>query len=176
MSPNDTNKLAANIAAEGNASENYTKEEKLALVAQELMAPEEVGLASAEEAKAIIMPEEAKKIELGHMVEFAASVVPIELRAQWAYQETKIVLAPSDKTAWLENWIGENKNSYLIQGRMNCGNAQAQFQREYKDPILGLSQMLRLCGEMLEKQYTGEALPPSTEPTKRENEPSQPAE
>jgi hypothetical protein len=31
------------------------------------------------------------------------------LRAQWAYQETKIILAPSDKTAWIENWIGEHK-------------------------------------------------------------------
>jgi hypothetical protein len=169
MAPNDET-LMSKIAAEGGTQGDYSYEEKLALVANNMMAPEEVGLASAEEAILKIEGKEPPKIELGNAVEFAASVVPIELRAQWAYQDTKIVLAPSDKTAWIENWIGEHKNEYLIQGRMHCGTAMAQFQRTFKDPVLGLSQMLALCGTMLEKQYLGEELPPSTEPEKRDEQ------
>lgn len=159
----------AKIAAEGNASGEFTQEEKLALVANELMAPEEVGLTSAEEAKLQLEPETTKEVKFGDIVEFAASVVPLALRAQWALQETKIVLPPTDKDVWIEQWVAEHKNDYLIQGQMHCGTALARFQRSYKDPILGLAAMLRLCGDMLEKKYLGEELPPATEPTKRDD-------
>lgn len=156
---NDTPTLMQRLAAEGNQSGAFTPEEKMALVAAGAMAPEEVGLASAEEAQLQLAPE-AKEIKFGDEVEFAAGIVPLVLRAQWALKDTKIVLAPADKDAWIEEWIAENKNSFLIQGRMHCGNAMAQFERTYKDPILGLAAMLRLCAEMLEKKYTGEELPP----------------
>lgn len=165
---NDPNQLIQKLAAEGNSSGAFTKEEKLALVAAGAMAPEEVGLASAEDAQLALQPEAEKEVKFGDAVEFAASVVPLALRAQWALDETHIILAGTDKDDWLEKWIAEHKNDFMIQGQMHCGTALARFQRNYKDPILGLAQMLHLCGEMLEKKYLGEEVPPSTEPKNRE--------
>lgn len=164
MTDKDRELLMEKIAGEGNQTGEFTQAEKLALVANELMAPEEVGLASAEEARLQLLPEAEKEVKFGDIVEFAASVVPLELRANWALQETKIVLAPADKTAWIEKWISEHKHDYLIQGQMHCGTAMAQFQRSFKDSILGLAAMLRLCGDMLEKKYLGEEIPPAVEP------------
>lgn len=162
------NTLIQKLAAEGNTSGEFTAEEKLTLVAGGMMDPKEVGLVSAEEAQLQLQPEDAKEVKFGDIVEFAASVVPLALRAQWALQETKIVLAPADKDVWIEDWIAKHKNDFLIQGQMHCGTALARFQRTYKDPVLGLAAMLRLCGDMLEKKYIGEEVPPSTEPTKRD--------
>lgn len=159
-----TEELMRKIAAEGDATGEFTKEEKLALVASELMAPEEIGLASAEEAKLQLMPDAEKQVKFGDIVEFAASVVPLVVRANWALTDTKLVLAPTEKAKYIEDWIAEHKNEFLIQGKMHCGTAFAQFQRTFKDPILGLSAMLRLCGDMLEKKYLGEELPPAVEP------------
>lgn len=161
---NNRDELMRQIAAKSGATGDYTYEEKLAAVAAELMDPKEVGLVSAEEAKLKLLPPEQQEVKFGDMVEFVAGVVPLVLRAQWELSETKIVLAPADKDAWIKNWITEHKNDYLIQGKMHCGSALAQFERSYKDPILGLAAMLRLCGDMLEKKYLGEELPPSTEP------------
>lgn len=158
-----TKKLMENIAAEGNQSAEYTQEEKLALVADGLMAPEEAGLASAEEAHLEIAPEDKPKPDFGDSIMLQAGVIPIELRAQWAYQETKIILAPSDKTAWIKDFIKENSDTYRVQGAMRCGNLEAKFERTYTDPVLGLASILQLAGRQLEAAYTGKPCEPTTD-------------
>lgn len=170
MNPNDTipvgphtKRLMENIAADGNESADYTHSEKLALVADGMMDPKEVGLTSAEEAHLEIMPEAEKEPTFGNELFLQMGVVPLELRAEWAYDETKIVLAPSDKTAWIEDWIGKNKHTYRIQGGIRCGTLQGKMERTFKDPVLGLTNMLRLAADMLEAKYTGEEGPAATD-------------
>lgn len=180
-----TKQLMEKIAAEGNESAEYTKEEKLALVADGLMAPEEVGLVSAEEAHLQLMPEAEREVVFGNELFLQMGVIPLELRAEWAYDENKIILAPADKTAWIEEWIGENKKTYRIQGGLRCGSLQGKFERTFRDPVIGLAQMLRVAADMLEAKYAGEPSPPATdqpEPTplqlkdRTRNEPTKPTE
>lgn len=138
------------------AKGGFSFEEKLRMVAEEQMAPSEIGLADANEARLQLMPEAAKKLVFGTTLIFRAGVVPPELRAEWALQETKVVLAPSDALRWKADWMEEHKHEYPIQGDLCCGNANARFGQAFKDPVLGLCQMLRIAADTLEKKYTEE--------------------
>lgn len=160
-----TKKLMEKIAAEGNESAEFTQEEKLALVADGLMAPEEAGIASAEEAHLEIEPQAKPKPDFGDTVMLQAGVIPLELRAQWAYQDTKIILAPADKTQWIKDWMKENSNTFKIQCGMRCGNLEAKFQRTYTDPVLGLAAILEIASRQLEAAYTGKPCEPTTDPS-----------
>jgi|SRR5882724_499092 len=153
------------------AKGGYSYAEKLEAVAAGNMAPEEIGLASAEEAQLQIVPDEKKKPVFGTTMMFRAGVVPLELRAFWAEQEykqeRKIVSADStfDKDAWMK----EHENEFPIQGDLICGQAAAKFSRNFKDPILGMCQMLRVAADMLEMKYT-ETDAPQTPATEQQNE------
>lgn len=181
-------KLMAKLMAEGASSPEFTHEEKLALVADGAMAPEEVGLASAEEAKLQIEPEQKARPNFGNEVFLQAGVVPIELRAEWAYDEMKVQLAPKDKTAWIQDWIEKNQKTYRVQASVRSGNIQAKFERTFTDPVLGLAAMLVLAGQQMEAAYMGtnpepnsdeadKALPqPETHKLEDKNESSKPKE
>lgn len=138
------------------AKGGFTYEEKLALVADEKMDPKEIGLTSADDARLAILPEAARKPVFGTTLMLRCGVVPIELRAEWAYQEQKIVMSPTDKDNFLHSFMEENKNEFPVQGDLVCGNMNARFARSFKDPILGLAQMMRLAADMLEAKYTEE--------------------
>lgn len=153
--------ISAEITRDGENSTTFTRDEKLGLVANELMDPKEVGLTTAEEAKLEILPEAERVIQLGTDVKFECGVIPLAIRAEWARQD--LVVVPTDISAWKDKWMAANKNTYLIQGVLHCGTAQGRFQRTFSDPTLGLALMLKIAGEMLEKQYLGEALPPTTD-------------
>lgn len=134
-----------------NTNEGYTYGEKLALVAQELMDPKEIGLASAEEAKLRILGDPKPEIKLGNFVTFEASVVPLTIRAEWARQEAKIV--PFDTEAWM----AEHKKEFRIQARLRCGTAFGLFDQTFSEPIAGLIAMMenavaRLREKLAEEQ------------------------
>lgn len=150
-----TLKLMEKIKAEGDQSKEFTQEEKMALVADGMMAPETVGLSSAEEAHLTIAPEDKPKPDFGTTVMLQAGEVPIELRAEWAYQETKIILAPYDKTKFIQDYIKEHSGSHRMQGKMRLGNIEFSFERTYTDPVLGLAGLLEIAAIQLEAAYTG---------------------
>lgn len=157
--------VADEIRKDGDSSPNeYTRDEKLKLVASDLMDPKEVGMVSAEEAKLELLPEAAKTITLGDAVNFQCGIVPLEIRAEWARQD--LVVVPTDISAWKKDWMDLNRNTFRVQGVMQCGTAVAKFERTFSDPTLGLALMLKIAGEMLEKQYLGQDLPPSTDSKK----------
>lgn len=155
------------------AKGGYSYAEKLAAVADGLMDPKEIGMASAEEAQVKLLPDKLKKPVFGTTMMFRAGVVPLELRAHWAEQEykaeRKIVSADTDfdKEAWME----AHKNEFPIQGDFICGQATAKFGQTFADPILGLCQMLRKCADMLEAKYT-EPEEPQTPATEQQDAPS----
>jgi hypothetical protein len=131
----------------------YSYTEKLALVAQDMMAPTEIGLTSREEAIKEITGEEDPGIKLGDFITFEASVIPNELRAHWARQDLKV--APTGVTAqeWEAAWIEEHKNEFAIQGTVHSGTCHATVQRMYTDPILGFCDMMKNTATMLETKY-----------------------
>jgi hypothetical protein len=156
------------------AKGGYSYAEKLEAVAAGNMAPEEIGMASAEEAQLQIVPDSKRKPVFGTTMMFRAGVVPLELRAFWAEQEykeaRKIISSETnfDKEAWME----ANKNEFPIQGDLICGQAAAKFARKFKDPILGMCEMLRVAATMLEKKYTEAS--EDTQPTaQQQDEPVQ---
>jgi hypothetical protein len=155
-----TKRLMEKIAASGTQSETFTQEEKLALVADGMMDPKEVGLTSAEEAHLAILPEADKIPKFGKDLILTLATVPLEIRAEWAYQESKIILAPADATAWKEEWINKNRHSYRIQGKAQCGTAHLSFERHFKDPVLGIAVMLALAGQLVEAAYLQTESPP----------------
>jgi hypothetical protein len=155
VGPN-TEKLMAKLALEGASSPTFTKEEKLALVADELMAPEEVGLTNAKDAELQLLPDAKPAApNFGNEILLQAGVIPLELRAEWAYQDNKIIMAPKDKTEWLSDWMVDNHNTYRVQGAIRCGNLEAKFERIYSDPVMGLADALRMAADRLEIAYTG---------------------
>jgi hypothetical protein len=137
------------------AKGGYSYAEKLQQVALGNMDPKEIGMASQEDAQLKIEPKEAVKPKIGTTVMFRAGAIPMELRVMWARQqhnaERKIISAETDfdEAAWIE----ANKNEYPIQGDLICGQAAAKFQQTFKDPVLGLCQMLKKAGAMLEAKY-----------------------
>lgn len=142
-----------------NPDNNYTNEEKLSAIAGGLMDPKELGLATADEAKLQLMPAAPKKVTFGTTLIFRAGVVPLELRAEWALQEQKIILPAAEAARWKADWMDANKHEYPIQGDLCCGNANARFGQTFKDPVLGLCQMLRIAADTLEAKYTEEPTP-----------------
>ncbi len=141
------------------AKGGYSYAEKLEQVALGNMAPEEIGMASAEEAQIKLVPDSEKKPRLATTLIFRAGSVPIELRLLWAEQEFKksrnIISADSagfDKEAWLK----ENENIFNVQGDLCCGQARARFGQTFKDPIIGLAMMLRIAADKLEAKYAEE--------------------
>lgn len=149
----------------------YSYAEKLDAVAAGNMDPKEIGLASAEEAQLQIVPDEKRKPVFGTTMMFRAGVVPLELRAFWAEQEYKEArkIISSDTNFDKDAWMKANANEFPIQGDLICGQAAAKFARKFKDPILGMCEMLRVAADMLEKKYT-EADEPQTPATEQQND------
>jgi hypothetical protein len=137
------------------AKGGYSYAEKLQQVALGNMDPKSIGMTSAEDAQLKIEPKEKVAPKIGTTVLFRAGAVPMELRVLWAKQEhnknRKIISAETDfdEAAWIE----ANKNDFPIQGDLICGQAAAKFSQTYKDPVLGLCQMLKKAGAMLEAKY-----------------------
>lgn len=165
------NELARKLAETGDTSPSFTQEEKLALVAANMMDPKEVGLTSAEDAaKELGLTEPPAPLKLGKGLRLECWIVPLEIRAEWAYQETKIILAPSDKTAYVEKWIAEHQSNFLIQARLHCGNGHMEFEQTFTDEVLGLCTMTKIAGEKLEKLH----IAAQERDAKETNEPAEP--
>jgi hypothetical protein len=147
------------------AKGGYSYAEKLEAVAAGNMAPEEIGMASAEEAQLQIVPDAKRKPVFGTTMMFRAGVIPLELRAFWAEQEYKEQrkIISSETNFDKEAWMKANENEFPIQGDLICGQAAAKFGQKFKDPILGMCEMLRKAADMLEKKYTEAA--EDTQPT-----------
>lgn len=168
-----TAKLMQKLAEEGAASPNFTFEEKLALVADNLMDPKEVGCTSAEEAALQIKPEDKPKPEFGNEAVVQLGVIPIELRAEWAFQETKLTLSPRNRTEWIQDWIKNHSNDYRVRVKVQCGNVVGMFERSFTDPILGMAAMLQIAAEQLEAAYTGKPPCATTDQPQLEDSPPQ---
>jgi len=131
----------------------YSYAEKLALVAQDVMDPKEIGLTSRAEAVREITGEEKPSEKLGDFVTFQVSVVPIELRAHWARQEASILTEGETAREWEQKWIEKNKDTYAVQGDVHSGHLHAKFGQTFSDPIKGFCVMLRNVADMLETKY-----------------------
>lgn len=125
----------------------YTYPEKLSLVANGMMAPEEVGCATIEEAQALtVMPPAPKQAHLGDFCTFEVSEVPHKLRALWAKQESKIINAFDD-----EAWMEVNKDTHLLQARLRCGNVATMLEQTFADVVLGFASMMDSASKVLLK-------------------------
>lgn len=150
--------------------DGYTYPEKLAFVSKGLMAPEEIGVATAEEAQALqVMPDAPKEAFLGDFCTFEVSEVPLKLRAVWAKQDNKIL--PFDEEKWME----ENKETHVLQGRLRCGNVASMIEQTYSDVVGGFSSMLEgaavILRKMKEAHDKGEFNPPKDkDPLIKQNE------
>lgn len=137
--------------------ERFTPEEKLRLVEQGMMDPKELGLPGAdveENPKLEVLPDAPKRPVFGTTILFRAGVVPLELRALWAKQESKILPFDTD------GWMGEHKNEFPVQSELHCGNLFGKFTQTFQDPVLGLVQMMHEAADKLEKAYAQpEAVP-----------------
>lgn len=136
------------------AKGGYSYEEKLNLVAADAMDPHSIGLETAEDAKRIILGQDAPKQKLGDFVVFEASVVPLRLRAHWARKDLKVQPIGAAAKAWEADWCEQNKGSFSIQGRLRSGTMTAMVQQEFNDPILGFAVLLRQTADMIEAKYT----------------------
>lgn len=140
--------------------DEYTYLEKLSMVSSGLMAPEEIGVASAEKAQALQVMDAPPKIpHLGDFCTFEVSEVPFELRKRWAQQDTKIINA-FDEEAWLE----QNKGTHLLQARLRCGNVATMLEQTVTDVVVGFATMLANAGmvlnQMKERFDKGDFAPP----------------
>lgn len=132
----------------------YTPEEKLALVAQELMDPKEIGLTTAEEARLQILPDAKVPRKLEGFIVFEASEVPLDRRAQFAYDALKVI--PPDKELWLAEWKVEHKDEIFLQARTRCGNATAVTGGRASDQVMGLINLMEDAAKMLRDEYDRE--------------------
>lgn len=139
--------MEASNQYDDSAKGGYSYEEKLKLVAEGNMAPEEIGLASADQAQEQV-PQEP---ELGKYITFETSEVPLELRALWARQELKI--QPANPKGWIADYIEEHSNEHLIQARVRSGNQQGVLQRLVTEPVLGMILLMREAADLMEKKY-----------------------
>lgn len=140
--------------------DEYTYPEKLAMVSQGLMAPEEVGVANAEEAQALqVMDAPPKQPHLGDFCTFEVSEVPIELRKLWAKQESKIIIAFDE-----DAWQAEHGGTHLLQARLRCGNVATMLEQTVTDVVAGFAAMLANAGmvlnQMKERFDKGDFAPP----------------
>lgn len=131
----------------------FSYAEKLALVAQGMMAPESIGLSSQEQAYKEITGEEELSPKLGDFVTFEASTIPSELRAHWACDELKVKPSGFVAKEWEAKWVEEHKDEYAVQGTLHSGTCHATLQRLYSDPIIGFVEMIRQAADLLEAKY-----------------------
>lgn len=142
--------------------EGYTYPEKLAMVSQGLMAPEAVGVSSAEEATQLqVMDAPTKTPFLGDFCTFEVSEVPQKLRALWAKQDRKVIEAGDD---FEEKWLAENKETHLLQARLRCGNVATMLEQTVTDVVGGFAVMLEnaagVLRQMKERFDKGDFAPP----------------
>lgn len=134
---------------------------KLAMVATGMMDPKEIGCASAEEAQLKIMPDPEKVAMLGDYVTFEASEVPLELRAKWKQDESKLILSASEAATAREAFVEENKDSMLIQCRVRCGTLLGTFQQEYDRSktakAMAFADLMVKCAQQLATRAVQEA-------------------
>jgi hypothetical protein len=120
------------MSQDNTKTDPYSSDEKLRLVALGLMDPKEIGVTSAEEAQLKIMPDAIANPVLGDPINFRCSEVPLQLRALWAKQDSKI--ANFDQEAWIE----EHKHAHLIQGEIRSGNMVGRLERTVTEPLDGM--------------------------------------
>ncbi len=136
-------------------------EAKLAMVATGMMDPKEIGLATAEEAQLKIMPDPEKVAMLGDFVTFEASEVPLELRAKWDQDQSKIILSKSEAADARDAYVEENKDSMLIQCRLRCGTLLGTFQQEYDRTrtakAMAFADLMVKCAQQLATKAVEEA-------------------
>jgi len=135
------------------AKGGYSYAEKLKMIEEGLMSPTEIGLPEPDPATGEGPVEKETVVKLGTALICEAGVVPLELRALWARQEaaTAAGLIVEFDT---EKWIAEHKNEYRVQCKLRCGTVEGRFEQTYKDPILGLAEMLRTAAKALEVKYS----------------------
>jgi hypothetical protein len=140
---------------DNNAKGGYTHAEKIALVAHEAMDPKEIGMVDADEAKLVITGQKPPQVTGGTAIVFRASVIPLELRAHWAF--TELLVRPLNPELWKAEWIEKNKNEpSRIQGEARIGTTGARFETDAKDAVLGMIGMLRKAADQIEEKYSSE--------------------
>jgi hypothetical protein len=132
----------------------YSYQEKLNLVAQGAMDPQEIGLppedAGIKAANEELNPK-PKVLKLGDFVTVEASVVPPQLRAHWERQD--LAIQPDNPKAWEAEWCETHKNEYAVQGLLTSGTLAARVGQIFSDPILGFVEILRKYADILEQKY-----------------------
>jgi hypothetical protein len=135
------------------SDKEFTYEEKLALVSQGLMDPKEIGVTPVvgeNTDQATIdktLPDPKKKPELGKYVVFQAAEVPLDLRAEWARMDTKIL--PFDK----EEWKQQHKDEHILQAKCQCGTAAFNIENKVTDVVLGLCNLLEGAAAHIREFY-----------------------
>lgn len=131
---------------------SFTNEEKLDLIEQGLMDPAEMGLTCRPSELPVvageaprILPPPVSVPKLGNWLTFEASPIPLDVRADWARQDAKII--PFD----VEGWKEEHKGEAEIDVILRCGNLQARFRQTVKADALheGFALMLERGAEAL---------------------------
>lgn len=129
----------------------YGYAEKLALVAKGLMNPNEIGMASADEAIFEITGTKPPPPFLGDWVTFEASVIPLEVQSKWARQALKVI--PTNPAEWEAEWREKHKNEFRLQGILRSGSCMAQVDQTYTDPILGMAELMGRAAKILLDRY-----------------------
>ncbi len=145
---------------------NYTYGEKLALVNNGLLAPEDLGVlpTSGDKTEATeggveikpATPEELqKKPELGDYIVLQAAVVPLRLRGQWALMDYKQQHPLDTKLTNfnMATWMDEHENEHLIQAKFQCGTASGAVEGTFSDKVLGLTNLLNAAAEQIKAFY-----------------------
>jgi hypothetical protein len=139
------------------ATGGYSYPEKLAAVAEGLMDPKSIGLppdkAGQKAAIEEMIGQKPTLPKFGDFITFEASVVPQELRAHWARQDTGLAMDKAAAADWEAQWIEKHAKEYAIQGRIHSGTIAGQFGQIFSDPILGFCEMLRKTADMLQDRY-----------------------
>lgn len=144
----------------------YTYGEKLALVNNGLMSPEDLGIlptpgdkTEATEGGVEIKPatpeELAKKPELGDYIVAQGAVVPLRLRGQWAMMEYKDKHPLDTKLTNfnMATWMDEHKDEHLVQLKFQCGTASGWIEGKFSDKVLGLANLLDACAKQIREFY-----------------------
>jgi hypothetical protein len=139
------------------AQGGYSYADKLKAVAAGMMDPQEIGLPPDQAGQKAAIDEiddkEPTKEKFGDFVQFEASVVPQELRAHWARQDTGLVMDKLAAKDWEEKWVKEHEGEFAIQGRFQSGTIAAQFGQLFRDPVLGFAEMLRKLADLVTEKY-----------------------
>ncbi len=136
------------------ANGGYSYPEKLAMAAQGLLDPTEIGLPPDEAGQKAALNElddKPKLMKLGDFATIELSVVPPQLRAHWAYQD--LAIKPDNMKEYEANWCEEHKNEYAIQGLLHSGSLAARVGQLFTDPIIGFVELMHKCADILEQKY-----------------------